>query len=275
MSHIDSKVSSHQPYWCVSLEEVRIINNEDMALNESDVNTIDESPALEQTTEEVAEQEAEVESTETAETESEVTETDGSSKKGANQRIRELANKAKQAELEKEALASRLAELTGSDEPIGVMPQQYQPQVEPGTEISPEQYQADIMRAADSLVSIRIKQQDAINRINREAEQSIKAFPQLDPTSENFDKELSDTIAEATEAYVKQNPYSASVYKFVEKLMKPYNRAVENGVSQVTENVAKQVSEAALRPTQVRQTEKSLQDMTPEELEQKLGIVQA
>lgn len=254
---------------------MRIINNEEnLALNESEENTIDASPALEQTPEEAEELFEEAESTETVETESNEAETEDSSKKGANQRIRELANKAKQAEQEKEALASRLAALTGSDEPVGEFPQ-YQPQVEPGTEISPEQYQADIMRAADSLVSIRIKQQDAINRINREAEQSIKAFPQLDPSSGNFDKELSDTIAEATEAYVKQNPYSASVYKFVEKLMKPYNRAVENGVSQVTENVAKQVSEAALRPTQVRQTEKSIKDMTPEELEQKLGIVQA
>jgi hypothetical protein len=57
--------------------------------------------------------------------------------------------------------------------------------------------------------------------------------------------------------------------------MKPYLRAVNKEVGQATENIAKQVSESALRPTSIRKEEKATADKTVEELEQELGVVQA
>jgi hypothetical protein len=236
-------------------------------VNEVAVETIEESSTPEETTEEVTT----VESPEASEPTNEGTETDESTNKGANQRIRELNAKAKAAEQKAQSLAQRLEELTGSHEPSGYQP--YQPSVEPGSEISPEQYKQDIMRTADSFVTLRLKQQEAIGRIKSESIEAVRKYPELDPESESFNKELSDTIFDATEAFISKNPYSASVGTFVDRLMKPYQRAVSNEVGKATENLAKQVSQAALKPTSIRKEEKTDADKTIAELEAELGVV--
>ena len=255
--------------------------NQVKALNEqSDGNTLGTTPVTkEETTEEVTKSVEETKPTGEVETNEVVTETEESSKKGLNQRVRELNTKAKEAEVrateaetESKSLAERVEELTSqSGEPERA---QYQPQVKPGSEVSPDQYKQDVMRTADSLVQIRMKQQNAINRINNEANDSIKDYPQLDPKSKEYDKELSDSVTVAVEAHVKADPYKASVSKFVAKLMKPYNRAVAKRVGKVTENIAKQVSETATRPTGVASSEKKFEELSMKEMEKKLGMVQ-
>ena len=142
-------------------------------------------------------------------------------------------------------------------------------------EISPEQYQNDVLRAADGLVTLRIKQSEAVNRINTEASEVLRAYPELDPDSDSFDKELSDSITEAVDAQVKVSPYTTSVKRVVDNMMKPYRRAVNKQVGKETENIARQVSQSALRPTSVKQPEKRVEDMSPRELEAELGIVQS
>jgi len=228
---------------------------------------------------EAAGEAAETEIEATAEVKEEAAETAESPKKGAQARIRELHAKAEkaeeratEAETKAQSLAEKLADLTGSVEPQ-VPPAPYFPQAEPGAEITSEQYKQDVLQTADALVQLRVKQSEAVNRINNEANEVLRKYPQLDPENDAFDKELSDTVSEATEAYVKANPYSASVKKFVAKLMKPYERAVAREVSQQSENIAKQVSQTAMRPTQVATTEKEDKDLTIEELEKKYGIV--
>ena len=56
--------------------------------------------------------------------------------------------------------------------------------------------------------------------------------------------------------------------------MKPYNRAVAKEVGKVTENIAKQVSETALRPTQIATSEKKFEELSIKEMEKQLGVVQ-
>ena len=197
--------------------------------------------------------------------------TEEAPKKGAESRIRELV-KERETEKEKSAtLASKLEELTR-----GVTPQEpqapYQPQAEPGSEVTSEQYRADVMRSADALVQLRIQQQTVIEKINREANESMKAHPELDPDSDLFDKDLSDAVAESALAYVRANP-TGSVKAHVEKLMKPYKKSLTKAVGEETETLAKQVSETALRPTNVPSTSKKVEDMSIKELEQKLGTV--
>jgi hypothetical protein len=250
--------------------------DDNLGVKEEEVQLPEEPPTSEQTTEEVPPvQEQEASETEQVETETE------ESKKGANQRIRELNAKAKAAE-EKATLAEerakslseRLAEITepiGFTEQPGVTPQY--PQYKEGQEVPFEQLQQDVTSTANAIVDLKIKQNNAVNRINNEARDSIRKYVQLDPDSSDFNKELSDTVTEATEHYIRSNPYTASVTKFVDKLMKPYLGAVTKEVGQVTENIAKQVSETALRPTSVRKQEKPAADLSVEELEQKLGIV--
>jgi len=129
------------------------------------------------------------------------------------------------------------------------------------------------MNSARSLVELEVKKSEAINRINNEAAEVVRKYPELDPESDDFNRELSDTVTEAVEAHVKANPFSASVKGFVAKLMKPYQGAVTKEVGKANEQLAKQVSSAALKPTSVSKKEKSASEKTIEELERELGIV--
>lgn len=226
-----------------------------------------ESSPVEQTTEEAKVPEAVV-ATSTEEAKAET----GESNKGANQRIRELVKDKKLVEEEVKSLKDRLAEVTATQSPLPQQ-QQFTPSVQPGAEITQEQYQADVMRMADARVELKIQQNNAVTRINNEATEAIRKYPQLDPKSDQFDKDLSDTVTEAVDSHVRVNPYSASVIKFVDKLMKPYQKAVTKEVANVTEKITKQVSETALRPTSIRKSEKSAKDKTIKELEEELGIV--
>lgn len=226
-----------------------------------------ESSTENQTTEEVKEPVSEVATEDTGDQDQ-----TAESNKGANQRIRELVRENK--ELKAKSLAESLAEVTNPQGFLGTQPQ-YNPQYKEGQEISQEQYQGDVTRVARAEVQLQIAQNNAVNRLNNEALNVVRKYGQLDPESPNFDKELSETVTEATEAMVRQNPYSASVEKFVDRLMKPYLGSVAKEVGKVTEKITKQVSETALRPTSIRTVEKSAKDKTIAELEAELGIVQA
>lgn len=238
------------------------------ALNQTaEVNSPDTTPVSEQTPEEVVETPAVPESTEEGQPENQSTETGGESKKGSSNRIRELAN-------ENRTLKQRMAELTGTTEQ-SFEPASFVPQVAPGAEVSPEQYQQHVLKQADALVTLRLKQTEAVNRINNEANEAMRLHPELDPSSDKFNKELSDSVNDAVEAYVKQNPYSASPLQFVNRMMKPFKGALAKEVGQAQEQIAKQVTQSALRPTSVNKQDKSASEMSIKELEAKLGVVQS
>lgn len=200
------------------------------------------------------------------------TETEEAPKKGAQSRIRELNAKAKSAEERAQSLEEKLATLTGSAEPS--VPQvPYQSQGNQGEEVDAETFKRQVLETAQGLVDLRVKQSEAVQRINSEAAQVVRQYPELDPDSDQFDRELSDSVTEAAEAYVKANPYTASPKKFVERMMKPYQRSVAKEVGKASENIAKQISQAATRPTSIStKGGKSYEDMTPQELEKELGV---
>jgi hypothetical protein len=248
----------------------------------------EEPSTSQETTEEVEEPQGDVA------TEPEVTEAEtAESNKGYSQRVRELNAKAKaaeqkavEAEQRAQSLSERIAELT---QPIGLEGQSsptYSPTVNEGDEITPEKYQGDINQAANQIVEWRLRQERAVNKIERDTNEAIRKYPELDPDNkEIFNQELSDAVTEAVEKEalittydrngkaVKTVNLNANIDKFVDKLMKPYKASVAREVGQVSENIAKQVSETALRPTTVRKQEKAAQDKTLAELEAELGIV--
>lgn len=231
--------------------------------------TLDTSSVPETTTEEV-------ETTDTNSTEEvpEInTETEESPKKGAQKRIQDLVTERNQEREKTKSLEQQLAELTGNR--VETPEPAYVPKFD-GSEIDPEQYRQEVVKSAVSAAQLVAKQSEAVNRINNEATQVIRQYPQLDPDSEQFDKELSDSVTEATIAHVQSSPYSASPKKFVERMMKPFTRAVTKEVSKATENIAKQVSQAATRPTSVTTNGgKTYQEKSIKELEAELGIVQS
>lgn len=252
--------------------------NEDQGVITEDVQLPEESPTTNQTPEEVPQSEEQG----APETQTRDTET-GESGKGANQRIRELNQRAKSAEEENRSLKQKIAELTTSVGVPSFNEAQFNPQepiVQDGEELSAAELNRRVaardqrvIQQAVAQAQLSQRQSEAIARHNSESEAVLQKYAQLDPDSDSFDKELSDTVTEAVEAHVRANPYSASVSKFVDRLMKPYKRAVDKEVGQVTEKIAKQVSETTLRPTSIRKQEKSATEKSVEELEQELGIV--
>jgi len=258
------------------------MEEENKALNETveEENNVDTTPVSEAQ----AVEDTETEVTESAEEVTEETvETDESPKKGYSNRVRELNTRAKDAEAEVETLSARLKTLTETPAAQDVSPQSTaEPIVQPGEEIDASEFdkrlqarEQRILQKADSLVQLRGKQQEAVARINREADEVMRKYPELDDKNDDFNKELSSAITEATEAYVMKNPYSASVSNFVDKMMRPYKGAVSKEVGDMAGNMAKQVSESAVRPTSVRKQEKPATEKSIAELEAELGTVQA
>jgi hypothetical protein len=258
------------------------LTTQDKALNESgEETTLDTTPVSEEASAEAVE--TPTESAEEVEAEAE--ETEEAQKKGYSQRVRELNTRAKMAEERAKSLEERVAELTRTQDVPNVY-QQFdapaEPLIKPGEEIDAfelnkrlEERERRIIAGADATSLLRSKQSEAISRINTESSEAMRTYPELDPDSDTFNKELSETVTEAVEAHIKADPYNASVKKFVSRLMKPYLGAVTREVGKTTETLAKQVSESALRPTNVHKPEKTATEMTQEELEQRLGIVQS
>lgn len=251
-----------------SLEEVKkIVEETKQALNE----TATEAPVTTPVTETEAPKGEVKEKAEVATEAPTETTTEEGSNKTANARIRELNAKAKAAEEKSKSLSEQIAELTRSVEPGAT--QQYQPQIQPGTEVSREQYENDVAQRADALVQLRMKQKEVLDNVNNESREAVKTYPQLDPSSEEFDKELSESISTATMAMISRTP-TASVKKFVSSLMKPYLRSVGREVGKAQGEMAKQVTQTALRPTTVKAKEKAFHEKSLKEMEETLGVVQ-
>lgn len=246
----------------------------DEALKADDSQIEVESPATEEEPTDVQGEEVEVseESDELPEGQPESTDEESSDdapesegRKTANSRIRQLVSEKKEAEQRAESMADRMEQMTRQFKPQAP---QRMPDLAPGqTEMTYE----EIMQRADTLAQMRIAQSENLARINNESKEAIKAHPQLDPSSDSFDPDLSESISQATLAYAQSNP-TGSVTKFVDGLMKPFERAVEKQSVSQKETIAKQVSKQTTRPTQVQQQEKSFADLSLEEMEAKLGV---
>lgn len=256
--------------------------NQDEALKaDAEVNSISESPADETNLSEV---ETPVEES----TEESTDETQTEDKKSAAYRIRELnegkreaEKKASLAEERAKSLEDKIAELTQRTYAPQVPEiNQPEPLFKPGEEyVDPLELERRLQareeanfKRTQALLELQTARERNLDRINVEAQASVVKHPQLNPDSEHFDKDLSDTVSEAVEAYIKSNP-TGSVKTFVDKLMNPYTRSVEKKVGEQREAVAKQASQTALRPTHVTTGEKKFEDMTLAEMEKHLGGV--
>ena len=190
-------------------------------------------------------------------------------RKTAGSRIRELVDekktaeaKAEVAEAKAESLAEQVKRMTAQQ------PVPYQPTPDSGDELTLE----EVLRRSDALTQIRLAQQENIHRVQNEAIEAIKAYPELDPDSEVFDKDLSESVSQATLASIQSNP-TAPVRKFVDSLMKPYKKAVDKQAQGQADTITKQVSQQAMRPTQVQEQEKPFSELSIEEMKKKLGEV--
>lgn len=212
-----------------------------------------------------------------------VAETEESKKRGYSQRVQQAVNEKNEYKQKYESLAQQLEKLTGSAQPnFGTPEVADEPIIKPGEEIDGLELdkrlrtrESSTIQRAVAAAQLVSKQNEVVSRINNEAQEALKKYPELDPDSDSFNPDLSESVTEAVLAHAKSDPYNASPKKFVDKLMRPYKQSVAKEVGQATENIAKQVSETALRPTTIRKTEKPAMEKSIRELESELGIVQA
>lgn len=228
----------------------------------------DQTEALnEQVVDETTTQESPAEENQTTDQETEVSTPEPvvAPKKGAQSRIRELSG-------EVHSLKERIAELTN---PGGFSAPQapYTPQEVATSEdgsIDPQEFKRQVLNEANQLIDFKTRQAAVIQRINRETEEVVSKYAELDPESDSFDKELSDAVYEAVEAKVKADP-TASVKEFVNKQMKLYKREASREEAQTKATVTKQAAQAAIRPTQTKPVDTKFEDLSIEEMRAKLG----
>lgn len=195
------------------------------------------------------------------------------SKKGANSRIRDLVSERDAERQKAESLAKQIEKLTGASQEPQFQFDPLPPRNE-SDEITAEELEERVLHKAMTLNQIERQREYHAKRIQSEANKVMKDHPQLDPDNkEEFDQDLSDAITEAGLAYIKANP-TQSFEKYVNKMMKPYERAVAKQVGNLADTVTKQAAETALRPSSSpKGGEKRPEDMSIEELEEHLGTV--
>lgn len=238
-------------------EEPNLMENENVEVenNEAESSPVEEKATLES---------EESQSSEADQPESEETESEDGEKRetGASKRIRGLVKEKKQLQDQVESLSSKIEEFTSGLN-------RFEPSIPPSGS-GERELTLDDLRA---LTRMEIEKEKVINRINTEAKEAVTAYPQLDPSSDKFDPDLNESITTAVYNAVVGNP-NTSVTALVAKMMKPFSKSVENAVASEKSNLAKQAAESAMRPSShVEKTEKSVEDMSIEEIKEKYGVV--
>jgi hypothetical protein len=196
-------------------------------------------------------------------TEEEANQEEGEKKEtGASKRIPGLVRDKKQLQEKVEDLSTKLETFTQGLN-------NYEPNT-PNYGEGERDLTLDDLRA---LTRMEIEKEKAINRINNEAKEAVLKYPQLDPLSDSFDPDLNDSVTTTVYHAVRGNP-TTSVTSLVDKLMKPFTKSVESAVASEKKELAKQAAESAMRPSShVDKTEKSVEDMSIEEIKEKYGVV--
>lgn len=204
---------------------------------------------------------------------------DSEAKKGYTARVSEAVNRAKQAELEAQSLRAKLAEVTGHTSQLADLPpyQPLKPLINPGEEVTIEeinqrQFQRDqeLIQRSTQLSNLQVQQALAIERVNREARELTKKYAELDPNSPDWNEELSNTVVEAAESFVRANP-TKSLEEFVDRQMRLYKRAATREAKAEQAEITRQSSQSAIRPTTTKPIDRKFEELSIEEMEAKLG----
>jgi regulator of replication initiation timing len=244
--------------------------DEDKTINQSvEQNNATEPSAVEPKTSEVKEEPVQPEKTEKSTEESK---TEGERKvSGAEKRIHELVDERDKLRAEAEDLRGKLGKYTedvSTPQDQGNYPN-YQP-ADGASQSGERELTIDDLRA---IARLEVEKEKTINRINMEAAEAQRSYPELDKKSEQFDPEINEAVTTAVWLEIQKNP-TLSVKKLTEKYMRPYRKAAERAVSAKQQELARTVNDAALRPTGIsNKAEKSVAEMSIEEIEAKYGTV--
>lgn len=229
---------------------------------------------------ETTEVEAEAEPTGEEEAKTEEVKTDDSKKlsKRAENRFRNLANKVRELETQKQP-----------DIPPEFTPpwmrEQHQPLVQPGQELTPEEYEQHIVAKANAIVELQMsryqqqmaqqrKAEEAALKLDKETQEIESKYGELNPDSEHYNEKLSERIIKQVKRELSRNPY-ASVKEIVEDLMAIREDGRNRGASEVTESTIRQMSEGAVTPSGRESSgTKDPKEMSLEEIAAQVGYAE-
>lgn len=176
----------------------------------------------------------------------------------AQKRFRALAERRKQLEEENRILRQQQSPTTtpqdkGKDEGKShKLP--WETEDEETTEVSPEQYEADVTAKAEKAAEKKVQEQFENREIVTNLQSDIAAVetkhPELNPENlDEYDAHLVNEISDLYKAQFKLNK-KLRFAPFVDRIMSLRKSGEERGRSQVTAKVAKQAAEQALGPSQ-------------------------
>lgn len=154
------------------------------------------------------------------------------------------------------------------------------PSIEPGAELTPEQYQQHLVQAADSIAQVRVQQQleqyKAEANLDRDVEVLPKQYPELDENSPEYNPVLIEKIESAYKARAFNNGSlnpSVRLADVAKDFVDVARAAAKQSTTEMKNAVAKTADTTAVRPGAGVRQEKDASEMSIEELEQKLGVI--
>lgn len=184
----------------------------------------------------------------------------------AQKRFSKLSKKAKRAdELDKEVRILREGQergFTAGFEPASMADRRpVAPPVFPWEEgiekgqsqtVTPEEYRRNVLTTADWLVKARIGQadtrRDKVVEVKTDLVEVQRKYSNLDPKSENFDKDLSTKLATLYNNQLKADP-RAKLLDFVNTVMDVRKGGKEEGQAEAQATLSEQKAEEALTPS--------------------------
>lgn len=239
------------------------MDDEQKTVNIPDEQNIGSDSSTEQeNTSEVLEGGVQSEKTATS-TQPERTDDGGQKQSGAQKRIHTLVDERDTLRNENNDLRSKLEELTSQSQ---VPSTDYVPQYGDQGE---RELTVDDLR---TIARIEVEKERTLNRINTQAAQAVSDNPILNSKSDTFDPDVSEAVSTAVLNELRLDP-TKDVGKLTEKYLKPYLKAAQKAVGEEKAILAQQANETTLRPTNVKQPEKTFSDLSIQEMEQRLGVV--
>lgn len=154
------------------------------------------------------------------------------------------------------------------------------PQYNPGEEIAPERLQQDVVQTANAIASLQTQNQlqqfEARSNLSRDVEVLPAQYPELDETSPEYNPVLEEKIEAAFKARAFKNGQldpSVRLADVAKDFIDVARSAATKSSADIKNAVAKQADESAVRPTGSNKTDRDFKDLSIEEMEARLGVV--
>jgi hypothetical protein len=155
------------------------------------------------------------------------------------------------------------------------------PVIEPGQELTEEQYQQHVVQAADAIAGLRTQQQldqfKAEANLDRDVEVLPKQYPELDETSSEYNPVLVEKVEAAFKSRAFQNGQlnpNVRLADVAKDFVDVARAAAKKSTADLKNAVARSADETSIRPTSERREETPFDSLSEKEMEARLGFAE-